>query len=75
MLYENYHFWGMHFVWWFVWVSFLFWIFALPYSVPGQRFRRESAIDILQKRFASGQINSEVYHERLKELQRELNKK
>jgi len=46
----------------------LFWIFATPYSIPGQRSRKDSALDILKKRFASGQIKKEEYEEKKKIL-------
>ena len=48
MLYNNYY-WVMHFVWWFIWVIMLFWIFATPYDIPGQRKKKDSPMDILQK--------------------------
>jgi putative membrane protein len=37
----------------------LFWIFATPYDIPGQRKKRDSLLDILQKRFAAGDISNE----------------
>ena len=54
---------GMHIVWWIIWIMLLVWIFALPYNIPYQRYRKESALDILQIRYASGQITKEEYHE------------
>jgi putative membrane protein len=63
MMYEGYHFWGMHLIWWFIWLAFLFWIFATPYYVPGQEKKHDSPLTILQKRFASGQITKEQYLE------------
>jgi len=69
MYYENYHFWGMHLVWWFVWGILIFWIFATPYNIPGQRTKKDSPLDILKKRFASGQINKEEFLEKKKLLQ------
>ena len=66
MYYNNYHFWGMHFVWWFIWFIMLFWIFATPYSIPGQRAKKDSPLDILKKRFASGEITKEEFQEKKK---------
>lgn len=63
-MYENYHYWGMHLIWWFIWIVLLLWIFALPYSIPGQRSRKESPIEVIKKRFASGEINKEEYLEK-----------
>ena len=58
------HYWGMNMIWWFIWMVVVFWIFALPYDIPGQRSKKETAFDILQKRFAAGEINKEEYQER-----------
>jgi putative membrane protein len=68
MLYHGYHFWGMHLGWWFIWGLLLFWIFVTPYDIPGQRRKRETPLDILQKRFAAGQITKEEYATRKKIL-------
>jgi len=66
MYYNNYHFWGMHLIWWFLWGVMLFWIFATPYSIPGQRAKKDSPLDILKKRFASGEITKEEFQEKKK---------
>lgn len=63
-MYDGYHFWGMHLIWWFVWLIFLFWIFALPYNIPGQRIKKDSALDILKNRFANGHITNEEYQKK-----------
>ena len=68
MYYDGYHFMGMHLIWWFIWVSFIFWVFATPYYIPGQLKKKGTALDILQKRFAAGQISIEEYEERKKVL-------
>jgi putative membrane protein len=49
-MYEGYHFGGMHLVWWIIWAILLFWVFALPYRVPGQRMKTETPLTILKKR-------------------------
>jgi putative membrane protein len=69
MDYENYQFWGMHLIWWVVWIFLMFWIFATPYNIPGQRTKRDTPLEILKKRFASGQINKEEYLEKKKILE------
>jgi putative membrane protein len=68
-MYEGYHFWGMHLVWWFIWLVFIFWIFAIPYNIPGQRSKKEAPLDLLKRRFASGQISKEEYLESKQLLQ------
>jgi putative membrane protein len=73
MIYESYY-WGMNYIWWIIWVVILIWIFAIPYDIPGQRKRRDTPLDILQKRFASGQITNTEYQEKKKILSHDLSK-
>jgi len=68
-MYYNGNFGGMNLVWWFVWMIMLFWIFATPYDIPGQRRKKDSPFDILQKRFASGDLSIEEYQEKKKILE------
>ena len=74
MLYDGYHFVGMHLVWWFIWGLLIFWIFATPYDSPYRFKTKSSALDILQKRFASGQISKEQYQEHKAILEKDLAK-
>ena len=67
-MYYAYHFFGMHLIWWFIWGCLLFWIFFVPYDIPGQRKKKDSPLDILKKRFASGQISKEQYLDSKKTL-------
>ncbi|TXD48953.1 SHOCT domain-containing protein [Polaribacter sp. IC073] len=69
MNYEYYNFWGMHLIWWFLWVIVLFWVFATPYNIPGQRTKRDTPLDILKKRFAAGEINKEEFLEKKKMIE------
>jgi putative membrane protein len=71
MFYNN-NFWGMDIIWWFIWMVMIFWIFATPYDIPGQRRRKDAPLDILQKRFAAGEITKEEYQERKKILTADL---
>ena len=63
-MYDGYHIWGMHLTWWFVWAILLVWIFATPYDVPFQRTKKNSAMDILKKQYASGQITKAEFFEK-----------
>jgi putative membrane protein len=47
-------------------MGLLFWIFFTPYSFPGERRKKDSPIDILQRRFASGEIAKDEYQEQKK---------
>ena len=71
MFYTN-NFWGMNFIWWFIWIMLIFWIFATPYDIPGQRSKKDSPLNVLQKRFASGLINNDEYQEKKKILENDL---
>jgi putative membrane protein len=73
-MFYNYSYGGMHLIWWIVWIFLLFWIFALPYNIPGQRMRKDSPLDILQRRFAIGEITNEEYQEKKKILENDLAK-
>ena len=64
MFYGDYHFFGMHMLWWFFWILIMFLMFGWFEPVPKKRVRRDSPFDILQKRFASGEITNEEYQEK-----------
>jgi len=65
MFYDNY-FWGMDFIWWFLLGVMLVWIFAVPYDIPGQRNRKSSPLNALQRRFAAGEMGTKEYQDRKK---------
>ena len=65
---------GMNFIWWFIWMIMIFWIFATPYNIPGQRMKKNSPLDILQKRFAAGLITNDEYQEKKTILENDLAK-
>jgi putative membrane protein len=62
-MYDNYY-WGMNAIWWFVWAVLIFWIFATPYDIPGQKRKKNTPLDILRNRFAAGKITAEEFEER-----------
>jgi putative membrane protein len=52
---------GMDPIWWIVFLVILVWIFMVPFDIPGQRNKRDSPLEILKKRFASGEITAEEF--------------
>lgn len=62
--------WGMHFFWWCVWIILLVWVFILPFNIPGQRLKKDSPLDTLKKRLASGEIDNDAYQEKKKLLEK-----
>ncbi|MBC7412782.1 MAG: SHOCT domain-containing protein, partial [Bacteroidia bacterium] len=60
--------------WWFIWGIMLFWIFATPYDIPGQRNKNESPLYILKKQLASNQITTEEYQEKKRMIEEDLKK-
>jgi putative membrane protein len=73
-MYYNGSYWGMNLIWWIIWIILFIWIFITPYDIPGQRRKKDSPLDILQKRFASGEITKEEYLDKRKVLEDESKK-
>ncbi len=71
MFYE-YYYWGMSLLWWPIWLVLLIWIFVLPYDIPGQRRRKNSPLDILDRRLANKEISPELYEKMKVVLQSDL---
>jgi len=75
MFYNNY-FWGMHAYWWFFWV--FLWILFFSFLMPVRRASyqvMQSPLQLLQKRYAAGEITKEEYEERRSVLMRDANTK
>lgn len=62
------HFWGMHIIWWMVWIVVIIWAFATPWNIPGQKTRKETPLDLLKKRYAKGEISTEEFNDIKKNL-------
>ncbi len=75
MMYNSNYFWGMDLIWWFVWIFFMFIIFGMYSPVHRSRLGQDSALDLLQRRFASGEMTKEDYSERKQILENDLKKK
>jgi putative membrane protein len=68
MHYDGWSFWGIHLFWWLFWVALIVALFSLFTPTPRGR-RRETPLEILQRRFAAGEISPEEYEERKKKLE------
>jgi len=66
---NEYHVMGMNMVWWIIWIALIFAIFLFP--TPRTRVYRETPLDILQKKYASGKMTTQEYEERKAILQRD----
>lgn len=64
MHFYNNHFWGMHFIWWIIWIILLIWIFVTPWDIPGQKTKKDTPLEILKRRLAQGEITKEEFEER-----------
>lgn len=69
--FQGYYYAGMHLIWWILWGCIWIWIFGMLYYNPGQRWRKDSPMDILKRRLASGEITEDEYRERKKILENE----
>lgn len=63
-MYNGFYFEGMHFIEWFLWALLLFWILFTPYTISGQKGKKDSSIDILKKRYSSGSNTTEEFKEK-----------
>lgn len=71
--YDGYHFWGMHLIWWVIWLLFITWVF-LTFTRYGREKDQDSSYDILRQRFAKGEITREQYLEDKKVLEEDFQK-
>jgi len=64
---------GMHMLWWFFWILLLVSFFSFVTPVPRKKARlnRLTPLDILQRRYAAGEITTEDYEERKARLERD----
>jgi putative membrane protein len=53
----------MHLFWWLFWIVLLLAFFSLATPVPRRRVR-ETPLEVLQRRYAAGEISTEEYDER-----------
>ena len=68
---EGVWFWGMHVFWWVFWILLISLFFAVLTPVPRNKLR-ETPLQILQRRYAAGEISTQEYEERKAHLTSEL---
>ncbi len=71
MFQDGWGFFGMHALWWLFWIIVLVLFFSVLTPVPRNeaRRRRETPLEILQRRYAAGEISTQEYEERKAKLQ------
>lgn len=69
-MHNEYHLGGMHFFWWTFWIIILVWIATTRYNFINQQSKKETALDILKKRFAKGEITKAEFEEKKKDLEK-----
>lgn len=67
-------FWGMHLFWWLFWFLIIASFFSLLTPVPRHKLR-ETPLQILQRRYAAGELSTEEYEERKQRLERDASPK
>lgn len=66
--------WGMHWAGWIFWLLVLVglvWAIARSGRSPSSTDRNETPLEILQRRYAKGEISTEEYEERKERLERD----
>lgn len=66
-------FFGMHFLWWLFWVALVVLLFR-TLKTTSTVGNDETPTQILQRRYASGEISTEEYEERKKHLESRADK-
>ena len=63
---------GMHLLWWLFWFLVIIGFVSLFTPVPREQARqRDTALDVLQRRYASGEISTEEFEQRRAVLARD----
>ena len=70
MDYIGHHGWGMGFGMWFILILFLFIIVYVLKEMTKSQEKHTSAQDILDRRYANGEIDTEEYEEKSKTLKK-----
>jgi putative membrane protein len=80
MNYNGLFLFGMHAIWWIVWIAVIAAVVLLLVRAPGRRAddakttanaQSESALEVLRRRYAAGEISTQEYEERKAVLERD----
>lgn len=63
--------WGMHWWWWIFWIAIVVVIVLLLTRSQFGGSRRETPLEVLERRYAAGEISTEEYEERRARLQQD----
>jgi putative membrane protein len=66
-------FFGMHLFWWLFWIVLIVALFGLFEPVPRKK-ARGTPLQILQRRYAAGEVSTQEYEERKKRLEQDAPK-
>jgi putative membrane protein len=61
--------WGMHWGWWIVWIAAIVVVVLLITRNRSGRPQKETPLDVLDRRYAAGEISTKDYEERKARLQ------
>ena len=70
MHYVGESFWGMHFFWWLFWIAAIVLLFS-PITPISHGRRRQTPLEVLQRRYAAGEVSTTEYEERKANLERD----
>lgn len=67
-------FFGMHLLWWLFWIVLIAALFGLFEPVPRKKVR-ETPLQVLQRRYAMGELSTQEYEERKTRLAKDTPEK
>jgi putative membrane protein len=72
-MFHNGWFFGMHLIWWLFWIILIVLFFSLlsPLRRRTARGDRQTPLEILQRRYAAGELSTQDYEERKARLERD----
>lgn len=73
MGYDGWGFFGMHALWWLFWILVIGAAVVFLFQAPTRRASdRETPLEILQRRYAAGEISEKQYEEHKTKLERDV---